>query len=37
MFMLSLSDLIAVISLCVTIYNIGYAHGKHAANKKAQK
>ena len=33
--MLTISDLIAVISLCATFYGLGYAHGK--CDSKAQK
>ena len=33
--MLTISDLIAVISLCATFYSMGYAHGKR--DSKAQK
>ena len=29
--MLTITDLIAVISLCVTFYNLGYVRGKHDA------
>lgn len=35
--MLTISDLIAVLSLCVTLYSLGYMHGKHDADNKAQK
>ena len=33
--MLTISDLIAVISLCATFYSLRYAHGK--LDSKAQK
>lgn len=33
--MLTISDLIAVISLCATFYSLGYVRGKH--DSKAQK
>ena len=29
--MLTITDLIAVISLCVTFYSLGYAHGEHSS------
>ena len=29
--MLTIDNLIAVISLCVTFYGLGYNHGKHDA------
>ena len=34
MLMLTISDLIAVISLCVTFYSLGYMHGKHDSKTK---
>lgn len=33
--MLTISDLIAVFSLCATFYSLGYMHGKH--DSKTQK
>ena len=33
--MLTISDLIAVLALCVTVYSLGYMHGKHGT--KTQK
>ena len=33
--MLTISELIAVISLCVTFYSLGYMHGRH--DSKTQK
>ena len=35
MLMLTIDDLIGVISLCATFYNLGYMHGKH--DSKTQK
>ena len=35
MLMLTISDLIAVLSLCVTFYSLGYMHGKQ--DTKTQK
>ena len=32
---LTIDDLIAVISLCATFYSLGYMHGKH--DSKTQK
>ena len=32
--MLTISDFIAVISLCVTIYSLGYMHGRNSKTKK---
>ena len=32
--MITISDLIAVISLCVTFYSLGYSHGKSDRTKK---
>jgi len=33
--MLTISDLITVISLCATFYSLGFMHGKHGS--KTQK
>ena len=32
--MLTLVDLIAVISLCATLYSLGYMHGQHDSKTK---
>ncbi len=32
--MLTISDLIAVIALCATIYSLGYMHGQHDSKTK---
>ncbi len=33
--MLTMSDLIAVLALCATMYSLGFMHGKHGS--KTQK
>lgn len=32
--MITISDLIAVISLCATFYGLGYSHGKSSQTQK---
>lgn len=33
--MLTIGDLITVISLCATFYSLGYMHGKHDSNSNS--